>query len=201
MNEILECRFMRILLRGKKHDYDPNYLLAAYTDFRSVLLGVSDGDMHYKDKFRTLKSTYEILDLRVQSTQFINERGSHTQTYASLALKQMLVELELLEKQLQYPTLFPATKAAGTRRESPLYWNTENHSKTALISLLTALDAVGACTDSKGNRSPFISIVQEFEHLFNTTIPNAYARRDELLGRGESRVRFIRELLRSLGAE
>lgn len=62
MNEILECRFMRILLRGKKHDYDPNYLLAAYTDFRSVLLGVSDGDMHYKDKFRTLKSTYEILN-------------------------------------------------------------------------------------------------------------------------------------------
>ena len=57
------------------------------------------------------------------------------------------------------------------------------------------------CTDGNGNRSPFISIVKEFEILFNTTIPNSYARRDELLGRGESRVRFIRELLRSLGAE
>ena len=44
-------------------------------------------------------------------------------------------------------------------------------------------------------------ISDEFEQLFNISIPNAYARRDELLGRGESRVRFIRELLRSLGAD
>ena len=201
MNEILECRFMRMLLRGKKYDYDPNYLLAAYTDFRAIILDVSDGDLNYKHKFRALKSTYEILDLRLHSSQFIDERGYHIQAYASLALKQMSVELELLEKQLQYPTLFPTTNTAESKRKSPLYWNTEKHSKTALISLLTALDAVGACTDGNGNRSPFISIVKEFEILFNTTIPNSYARRDELLGRGESRVRFIRELLRSLGAE
>jgi len=190
-----------MLLRGKKYDYDPNYLLAAYTDFRAILLDVSDGDLNYKHKFRALKSTYEILNLRLHSSQFVDERGCHIQAYASLALKQMSVELELLEKQLQYPTLFPTTNTAESKRKSPLYWNTEKHSKTALISLLTALDAVGACTDGNGNRSPFISIVKEFEILFNTTIPNSYARRDELLGRGESRVRFIRELLRSLGAE
>ena len=201
MNTILECRFMRILLKGKKYDYDPNYLLAAYTDFRLMLLSIADGEQQYKEKFRTLKSLHGILDVRLQSSQFTTDHGSHLQAYASLALRLMSVEIELLEKQLQYPTLFPTTNTAESKRKSPLYWNTEKHSKTALISLLTALDAVGACTDGNGNRSPFISIVKEFEILFNTTIPNSYARRDELLGRGESRVRFIRELLRSLGAE
>lgn len=69
MNEILECRFMRMLLRGKKYDYDPNYLLAAYTNFRAILLDVSDGDLNYKHKFRAHycpvkagKSVFEIVE-------------------------------------------------------------------------------------------------------------------------------------------
>lgn len=200
MNTILECRFMRILLRGKKYDYDPNYLLAAYTDFRLMLLSVADGEQQYKEKFRTLKSLHGILDIRLQSSQFTTDHGSHLQAYASLALRLMSVEIELLEKQLQYPTLFP-TQESTSKKASPLYWNTDKFTKTALISLLTALDAVGACKDCNGERSPFITIVNEFEQLLNISIPNAYARRDELLGRGESRVRFIRELLRSLGAD
>ena len=200
MNTILECRFMRILLRGKKYDYDPNYLLAAYTDFRLMLLSVADGEQQYKEKFRTLKSLHGILDVRLQSSQFTTDHGSHLQAYASLALRLMAVEIELLEKQLQYPTLFP-TQDSTSKKISPLYWNTDKFTKTALVSLLTALDAVGACRDCNGERSPFITIVNEFEQLFNISIPNAYARRDELLGRGESRVRFIRELLRSLGAD
>ena len=200
MNTILECRFMRILLKGKKYDYDPNYLLAAYTDFRLMLLSVADGEQQYKEKFRTLKSLHGILDVRLQSSQFTTDHGSHLQAYASLALRLMAVEIELLEKQLQYPSLFP-TQDSTSKKISPLYWNTDKFTKTSLVSLLTALDAVGACRDCNGERSPFITIVNEFEQLFNISIPNAYARRDELLGRGESRVRFIRELLRSLGAD
>ena len=85
MNEILECRFMRILLRGKKHDYDPNYLLAAYTDFRSVLLGVSDGDNTTRISSELLNpptrfSTYEFI---VRSLS-MNEAVTHKPTHHSL---------------------------------------------------------------------------------------------------------------------
>ena len=100
------------------------------------------------------------------------------------------------EKRLTFPDLFSPTIPPPS---SSLHWNTNKYPKNSLVSLITAIDAVGVCTNSKGERSPFIAIVKEFEYLFNITLPNAYARRDELLGRGESRVRFLRDLMRSLG--
>ena len=49
---------MRTLLRGQKRDYDPNYLLASYQEFKTLLLSISDDNQNYREKFRTIKSLY-----------------------------------------------------------------------------------------------------------------------------------------------
>lgn len=124
------------------------------------------------------------------------KKNKHLWTLIKRAKANLRTCIAQNEKRLFFPDLFAPTIPPP---RSPLHWNVKKYPKNSLVSLITALDAVGVCTNSKGEQSPFIAIVKEFEYLFNTPLPNAYARRDELLGRGESRVRFLRELVRSLG--
>lgn len=175
METLLKCRFMRTLLRGQKHDYDPNYLLSSYQDFKSLLLSVSDGEHNYRNKFRTIKSLRELLELHIQSERFRNERGTNIQTFASLALRQVSVELDLLEKQLQYPDLFTLTDKSSTRSSSSLVWNTKTYTKRDLIELITALTDAGAILSPNGNSIAFATAVKEFASFLNITISTSQA--------------------------
>ena len=200
MDKIISCRFMRMLLNGTKYDYDPHKLLDAYEEFHCLLTDITDSDILYREKLRKIKHLHRLIELRTEKVVFKTERGVNLQDFSSMALNALQCELDLLEKQIQFPKIF-ANNNVRNDKQSELYWNNSKHTKTALISLITALDAVEACVNSSGVRSPFNAIVKEFERMFNISIPNAYARRDELLGRGESRTRFLRELLRSLGGD
>lgn len=181
METLLKCRFMRSLLRGKKHDYDPNYLLSSYQDFKSLLLSVSDGEPNYRNKFRTIKTLHEVLSFRVENVKFKQDHGANIQAFASMALRQVVVELELLEKQLQYPELFAST--ASTQQPSPLHWDTSKFTKRDLIELITALEASNAIIDNLGNPISFTQLVESFSHLLNTpfTTKYAYKERDYIL--------------------
>ena len=108
------------------------------------------------------------------------------------------MELDLLEKQIQYPLLFP--KETERRPRSTIYWNHKQFPKTALMSIIVAIDAVAASTDANGNQSSFISIVHTFEAAFNIMLPNPYKMRDELLSQGDNRTKFLKQMLRALGA-
>lgn len=198
MERILQCRFMRTLLRGQKRDYDPNYLLASYQEFKTLLLSISDDNQNYREKFRTIKSLFELLELNLNSSRFQNERGENIMTFAQMASRQVSVELELLEKQLMYPELFSLNEK--TPQLSPLHWNHSAYTKTALMSLIVALDGCNACSDSCGNQASFISIVNTCESAFNIKLPNPYKMRDELLSQGDHRTKFIRQLLKALGS-
>ena len=199
METLLKCRFMRIVLHGAQYDYDPNKLLETFQEFQQHLTQITDSDLHYRDKYRSLKSIIEVVEFRTSKPDFIIERGTNLQEFASMALRAMQVELDLLEKQIQYPSLFP--KITEPKRRNALHWNHKEYSKTALMSLIVALDYVGACLDSKGDQAPFVAIVQTFEDALNIKLPNHYKTRDELLSQGDKRTKFLRQLLRALGSD
>ena len=190
---------MRMLLYGTRYDYDSEKLLESYKEFQDKLSQITDGEMPYQDKYRMIKSLYEVVDIKTQRAEYFMERGSNIRDYASIAMRMMQVEIDLLEKQLQNPTLFPQNRPNKVR--NTVHWNHKEYSKTALMSLIVALDSVGACLDSKGDQAPFVAIVQTFEDAFNIKLPNHYKTRDELLSQGDKRTKFLRQLLRALGAE
>ena len=115
MKAILECRFMRILLYGTRYDYDSEKLLESYKEFQDKLSQITDGEMPYQDKYRMIKSLYEVVDIKTQRAEYFMERGSNIRDYASIAMRMMQVEIDLLEKQLQNPTLFPKTRPEKVR--------------------------------------------------------------------------------------
>lgn len=197
MERIFNSRFMRIVFRGQKCDYDPNYLLTAYTDFKTQLLTVSDDEHNYRGKFRTIKSLRELLELHIKSERFQNERGENIQAFASLALKQVVVELDLLEKQLQYPDLFSLTDKSSSSHMSPLAWNTKSHSKRDLIELITALTDAGAILSSDGNSVAFATIVKEFASFLNVSISTsqAYNERDNIKSIKQNPASFTEKLV------
>ena len=199
MKTILECRFMRILLYGTRYDYDSEKLLESYKEFQDMLSQITDGEMPYQDKYRILKSLYEAVNIKTQKTEYFIERGSNLRDFVSMALRMMQVEIDLLEKQLQNPTLFPRTRPDKVR--NTVYWDTKNFSKAGLVSLITAIDILGVCLDKNGSQASFISIVKMFEESFNVELPQPYKTRDIILGQGESRLKLLRQLLKALGAE
>ena len=89
MNTILKCRFMRIVLHGSQYDYDPNMLLETFEEFQKCLAQVTDSEQTYPEKYRLLKSTIEVVDLRTSKPDFIVERGVNLQEFASMALRAM----------------------------------------------------------------------------------------------------------------
>ena len=199
MKTILECRFMRILLYGTRYDYDSEKLLESYKEFQDMLSQITDGEMPYQDKYRIIKSLYEAVNIKTQKTEYFIERGSNLRDFVSMALRMMQVEIDLLEKQLQNPTLFPKTRPDKVR--NTVYWDTKNFSKAGLVSLITAIDILGVCLDKNGSQASFISIVKMFEESFNVELPQPYKTRDIILGQGESRLKLLRQLLKALGAE
>lgn len=199
MKTILECRFMRILLYGTRYDYDSEKLLESYKEFHDMLSQITDGEMPYQDKYRIIKSLYEAVNIKTQKTEYFIERGSNLRDFVSMALRMMQVEIDLLEKQLQNPTLFPKTRPDKVR--NTVYWDTKNFSKAGLVSLITAIDILGICLDKNGSQASFISIVKMFEESFNVELPQPYKTRDIILGQGESRLKLLRQLLKALGAE
>ena len=199
MKTILECRFMRILLYGTRYDYDSEKLLESYKEFHDMLSQITDGEMPYQDKYRLIKSLYEAVNIKTQKTEYFIERGSNLRDFVSMALRMMQVEIDLLEKQLQNPTLFPKTRPDKVR--NTVYWDTKNFSKAGLVSLITAIDILGICLDKNGSQASFISIVKMFEESFNVELPQPYKTRDIILGQGESRLKLLRQLLKALGAE
>ena len=199
MKTILECRFMRMLLYGTRYDYDSEKLLESYKEFQDKLSQITDGEMPYQDKYRMIKSLYEVVDIKTQSAEYFMERGSNIRDYASIAMRMMQVEIDLLEKQLQNPTLFPKTRPEKVR--NTVYWDTKNFSKAGLVSLITAIDILGVCLDKNGSQASFISIVKMFEESFNVELPQPYKTRDIILGQGESRLKLLRQLLKALGAD
>lgn len=199
MKTILECRFMRILLYGTRYDYDSEKLLESYKEFQDMLSQITDGEMPYQDKYRLIKSLYEAVNIKTQKTEYFIERGSNLRDFVSMALRMMQVEIDLLEKQLQNPTLFPRTRPDKVR--NTVYWDTKNFSKAGLVSLITAIDILGICLDKNGSQASFISIVKMFEESFNVELPQPYKTRDIILGQGESRLKLLRQLLKALGAE
>ena len=199
MKTILECRFMRILLYGTRYDYDSEKLLESYKEFHDKLSQITDGEMPYQDKYRLIKSLYEAVNIKTQKTEYFIERGSNLRDFVSMALRMMQVEIDLLEKQLQNPTLFPKTRPDKVR--NTVYWDTKNFSKAGLVSLITAIDILGICLDKNGSQASFISIVKMFEESFNVELSQPYKTRDIILGQGESRLKLLRQLLKALGAE
>lgn len=199
MKTILECRFMRILLYGTRYDYDSEKLLESYKEFQDKLSQITDGEMPYQDKYRLIKSLYEAVNIKTQKTEYFIERGSNLRDFVSMALRMMQVEIDLLEKQLQNPTLFPKTRPDKVR--NTVYWDTKNFSKAGLVSLITAIDILGICLDKNGSQASFISIVKMFEESFNVELSQPYKTRDIILGQGESRLKLLRQLLKALGAE
>lgn len=199
MKTILECRFMRILLYGTRYDYDSEKLLESYKEFHDMLSQITDGEMPYQDKYRLIKSLYEAVNIKTQKTEYFIERGSNLRDFVSMALRMMQVEIDLLEKQLQNPTLFPKTRPNKVR--NTVYWDTKNFSKAGLVSLITAIDILGICLDKNGSQASFISIVKMFEESFNVELSQPYKTRDIILGQGESRLKLLRQLLKALGAE
>lgn len=199
MKTILECRFMRILLYGTRYDYDSEKLLESYKEFHDMLSQITDGEMPYQDKYRLIKSLYEAVNIKTQKTEYFIERGSNLRDFVSMALRMMQVEIDLLEKQLQNPTLFPRTRPDKVR--NTVYWDTKNFSKAGLVSLITAIDILGICLDKNGSQASFISIVKMFEESFNVELSQPYKTRDIILGQGESRLKLLRQLLKALGAE
>ena len=199
MKTILECRFMRILLYGTRYDYDSEKLLESYKEFHDMLSQITDGEMPYQDKYRLIKSLYEAVNIKTQKTEYFIERGSNLRDFVSMALRMMQVEIDLLEKQLQNPTLFPKTRPDKVR--NTVYWDTKNFSKAGLVSLITAIDILGVCLDKNGSQASFISIVKMFEESFNVELSQPYKTRDIILGQGESRLKLLRQLLKALGAE
>ena len=199
MKAILECRFMRILLYGTRYDYDSEKLLESYKEFHDMLSQITDGEMPYQDKYRLIKSLYEAVNIKTQKTEYFIERGSNLRDFVSMALRMMQVEIDLLEKQLQNPTLFPKTRPDKVR--NTVYWDTKNFSKAGLVSLITAIDILGVCLDKNGSQASFISIVKMFEESFNVELSQPYKTRDIILGQGESRLKLLRQLLKALGAE
>lgn len=199
MKTILECRFMRILLYGTRYDYDSEKLLESYKEFQDMLSQITDGEMPYQDKYRLIKSLYEAVNIKTQKTEYFIERGSNLRDFVSMALRMMQVEIDLLEKQLQNPTLFPKTRPDKVR--NTVYWDTKNFSKAGLVSLITAIDILGICLDKNGSQASFISIVKMFEESFNVELSQPYKTRDIILGQGESRLKLLRQLLKALGAE
>ena len=199
MKTILECRFMRILLYGTRYDYDSEKLLESYKEFHDKLSQITDGEMPYQDKYRLIKSLYEAVNIKTQKTEYFIERGSNLRDFVSMALRMMQVEIDLLEKQLQNPTLFPKTRPDKVR--NTVYWDTKNFSKAGLVSLITAIDILGVCLDKNGSQASFISIVKMFEESFNVELSQPYKTRDIILGQGESRLKLLRQLLKALGAE
>jgi hypothetical protein len=117
METLLKCRFMRIVLHGTQYDYDPNKLLETFQEFQQLLTQIADSDLQYRDKYRSLRSIIEVVEHRTSKPDFIIERGTNLQEFASMALRAMQVELDLLEKQIQYPLLFPKT-TESTHRSS-----------------------------------------------------------------------------------
>ena len=199
MKTILECRFMRILLYGTRYDYDSEKLLESYKEFHDMLSQITDGEMPYQDKYRLIKSLYEAVNIKTQKTEYFIERGSNLRDFVSMALRMMQVEIDLLDKQLQNPTLFPKTRPDKVR--NTVYWDTKNFSKAGLVSLITAIDILGVCLDKNGSQASFISIVKMFEESFNVELSQPYKTRDIILGQGESRLKLLRQLLKALGAE
>ena len=199
MKTILECRFMRILLYGTRYDYDSEKLLESYKEFHDMLSQITDGEMPYQDKYRLIKSLYEAVNIKTQKTEYFIERGSNLRDFVSMALRMMQVEIDLREKQLQNPTLFPKTRPDKVR--NTVYWDTKNFSKAGLVSLITAIDILGICLDKNGSQASFISIVKMFEESFNVELSQPYKTRDIILGQGESRLKLLRQLLKALGAE
>ena len=199
MKTILECRFLRILLYGTRYDYDSEKLLESYKEFQDMLSQITDGEMPYQDKYRLIKSLYEAVNIKTQKNEYFIERGSNFRDFVSMALRMMQVEIDLLEKQLQNPTLFPKTRPDKVR--NTVYWDTKNFSKAGLVSLITAIDILGICLDKNGSQASFISIVKMFEESFNVELSQPYKTRDIILGQGESRLKLLRQLLKALGAE
>lgn len=190
---------MRILLYGTRYDYDSEKLLESYKEFQDLLSQITDGEMPYQDKYRLIKSLYEAVNIKTQKTEYFIERGSNLRDFVSMALRMMQVEIDLLEKQLQNPTLFPKTRPDKVR--NTVYWDTKNFSKAGLVSLITAIDILGICLDKNGSQASFISIVKMFEESFNVELSQPYKTRDIILGQGESRLKLLRQLLKALGAE
>ena len=155
---------MRILLYGTRYDYDSEKLLESYKEFHDMLSQITDGEMPYQDKYRLIKSLYEAVNIKTQKTEYFIERGSNLRDFVSMALRMMQVEIDLLEKQLQNPTLFPKTRPDKVR--NTVYWDTKNFSKAGLVSLITAIDILGICLDKNGSQASFISIVKMFEESF-----------------------------------
>ena len=190
---------MRMLLYGTRYDYDSEKLLESYKEFHDMLSQITDGEMPYQDKYRLIKSLYEAVNIKTQKTEYFIERGSNLRDFVSMALRMMQVEIDLLEKQLQNPTLFPQARPDKVR--NTVYWDTKNFSKAGLVSLITAIDILGVCLDKNGSQASFISIVKMFEESFNVELPQPYKTRDIILGQGESRLKLLRQLLKALGAD
>ena len=167
MERILQCRFMRTLLRGQKHDYDPNYLLSSYQEFKSLLLSISDDEQNYREKFRTMLSLRKTLESQMQSGKFQNERGENIKWFATQALNQISVELDLLDKQLQYPVLFTPSVRSSKPQPSTLYWNTDKFTKRDLIELVAAMAEIGVILDDKREPLSFTKLIEHISTFFN----------------------------------
>ena len=126
-----------------------------------------------------------------------------TTIYASnkLIVRQTLKVCEFATDLQQDNHIFLPTNpiASQTSKKYPLYWNTSKFSKADIVSLLTALDAVEAVVDKDGRRIPFNHLAQVFENTLNVQLPRIHKARYDLLGRGDSRLKFLRLLLKLLG--
>lgn len=197
MENILKCRFMRTLLRGQKHDYDPNYLLSSYQEFKKLLLSTSDGDQYYREKFRTMQNLHRLLELHISTEKFIIGHGENIKQFAYMAIALVSVEVDLRDKQLQYPSLFTLTeKVTNSKKPSEFHWNLEKFTKRDLIELITALEANGAIIDNDGNSISFTRLIEYFAASFSVAIPSKYAykERDYILNikrRSPSFIDFI----------
>lgn len=196
MERILQCRFMRTLLRGQKHDYDPNYLLSSYQEFKSLLLSISDDEQNYREKFRTMQSLRKILESQMQSSRFQNERGENIKWFATQALNQISVELDLLDKQLQYPVLFTPATRSSKPQTSPLYWNTDKFSKRDLIELVAAMAEIGVILDDKREPLSFTKLIEHISTFFNLQIStkSAFNERDYIRNIRCNAVEFTKKL-------
>lgn len=187
---------MRTLLRGQKHDYDPNYLLSSYQEFKSLLLSISDDEQNYREKFRTMLSLRKTLESQMQSGKFQNERGENIKWFATQALNQISVELDLLDKQLQYPVLFTPSVRSSKPQPSTLYWNTDKFTKRDLIELVAAMAEIGVILDDKREPLSFTKLIEHISTFFNLQIStkSAFNERDYIRNIRCNAVEFTKKL-------
>lgn len=104
-------------------------------------------------------------------------------------------QINLLNLSLQYPNTFNRTNK--TNIVSPFQWS-DQFTKTDLIEIITALDAIGAVESKNGGRASYRELVTGFELLFNVSLANAYNKRGDVLNRKIRTVNFLKRMMNAL---